>query len=426
MSARLLRPCKFSRFLPVSAQHSAAIRFIIFALMASIAGCDDHASPSSAVENVAHAVTPNFDRAKKTQALSTGISIAYVEAGNPGGEVAIFLHGYTDTSRSFFRVIDELISENSTLHIYALDQRGHGGSSMPSGSNCPGMPEECFQPAVMAADVVAFMDARGITAAHVVGHSMGSLVAQELALARADRVDSLILIGTFVYSAENPTFNDFLVPLIEGRDPDAGQWRGLLEDRNTQFSWPDDAYDLTPQDADPDAIEFMATVWVTDPTADPDFLAEIVPETTATKLGTWIGALRAQHAFDSRQRLVGLTVPVLVIWATQDNLFPVGEQQRVKSALDSAVDACNLGYIFYKTYGKLRLPESGSQVTDIGHNVHWGAYEAIAADISAWITTGAPTVYVPYADSTEPTTILSERDGSNVIEKRRSTRCEPS
>lgn len=173
--------------------------------------------------------TSMFDETRKAEELSTGITMTYVEAGNTsGGEVVIMLHGYTDTARSFFPTIETLVTDNTDLHIYALDQRGHGGSSMPDDANCPAAPEECFEPADMAEDVIAFMDAREIDTAHIVGHSMSSLVAQELGLRNASRIESLMLIGTWVYAEENPTFNDFFVPLVEGEDASMSQWRACL------------------------------------------------------------------------------------------------------------------------------------------------------------------------------------------------------
>ncbi len=69
----------------------------------------------------------------------------------------------------------------------AVDNRGSGRSGKPEG------PYTLEQ---MAADAVAVLDAEGIGRAHVVGHSMGSYIAQVLAVEHPDRVRSLTLAGT--------------------------------------------------------------------------------------------------------------------------------------------------------------------------------------------------------------------------------------
>jgi 3-oxoadipate enol-lactonase len=48
----------------------------------------------------------------------------------------------------------------------------------------------------MASDVVAVLDAAGIDRAHVLGASLGGMVAQELAITRPERVDGLVLACT--------------------------------------------------------------------------------------------------------------------------------------------------------------------------------------------------------------------------------------
>lgn len=69
----------------------------------------------------------------------------------------------------------------------ALDNRGSGRSGKPDG------PYTLEQ---MAADALAVLDAEGIPRAHVVGHSMGSYVAQVMAVTHTDRLRSLTLAGT--------------------------------------------------------------------------------------------------------------------------------------------------------------------------------------------------------------------------------------
>jgi 3-oxoadipate enol-lactonase len=68
--------------------------------------------------------------------------------------------------------------------VIIFDNRGAGRSSKPD------MP---YSVAMMADDTAAFMEAIGIRRAHVFGFSLGSLVAQELALRHTHRVKGLIL-----------------------------------------------------------------------------------------------------------------------------------------------------------------------------------------------------------------------------------------
>lgn len=65
------------------------------------------------------------------------------------------------------------------VHLLALTHRGHGGSSRPA-TGC--------RMEDLAADALAFLDALHLRQACVVGHSMGSFVAQELALSHPERV----------------------------------------------------------------------------------------------------------------------------------------------------------------------------------------------------------------------------------------------
>jgi len=69
-----------------------------------------------------------------------------------------------------------------------FDHRGVGGSDDPGGP---------FSTADLAADLAGLLDALRIEQADVLGAFMGGMVAQELALARPERVDRLVLVGTW-------------------------------------------------------------------------------------------------------------------------------------------------------------------------------------------------------------------------------------
>lgn len=80
------------------------------------------------------------------------------------------------------------IPEFSAGHrVIAFDNRGVGQSDAP---------DHPYTTRMMAGDALGLMDALGVDSAHVIGVSMGGMIAQELALARPDRVRSMHLACT--------------------------------------------------------------------------------------------------------------------------------------------------------------------------------------------------------------------------------------
>ena len=69
-------------------------------------------------------------------------------------------------------------------HVFALDARNHGKS--------PRAPEMNYE--VMAADIIAWMDTRGMAKAELVGHSMGGKAAMLLACRHPERVGRLVVV----------------------------------------------------------------------------------------------------------------------------------------------------------------------------------------------------------------------------------------
>lgn len=79
-----------------------------------------------------------------------------------------------------------------------FDNRGIGGTELPPGK---------LTIEALAADGLAVMDALGWSSAHVVGHSMGGLIAQAIAIAAPDRVRSLALLCTFRTGAQGASLS---------------------------------------------------------------------------------------------------------------------------------------------------------------------------------------------------------------------------
>jgi pyruvate dehydrogenase E2 component (dihydrolipoamide acetyltransferase) len=109
-------------------------------------------------------------------------TLRFVRHGE-GGEPLVLLHGFGGDLNNWLFNIEPLAADRA---VYALDLPGHGGSVKQVGDGDVG---------VLVGAVRAFVDGQGIERAHFAGHSLGALVAAELALADPDRVLSLALVA---------------------------------------------------------------------------------------------------------------------------------------------------------------------------------------------------------------------------------------
>jgi len=106
------------------------------------------------------------------------VSSRYVRAGQ--GEAVVLIHGVGMRSSVWLPQISDL---SSGYDVLAVDMLGHGGSSLPREDNL------CLED--YAAQVKAVLSHAGLEKAHIVGHSMGALVALEFALSRPRQVISV-------------------------------------------------------------------------------------------------------------------------------------------------------------------------------------------------------------------------------------------
>ena len=109
------------------------------------------------------------------------IRLHYIEQGK--GEPLVLLHGNGESHHYFERQMDTLAAH---FRVLAVDTRGHGDS--PRGS-AP------FTLSQFVDDLLAFLGARGIERAHLLGFSDGGNIALLFALRYPDRVGRLILNG---------------------------------------------------------------------------------------------------------------------------------------------------------------------------------------------------------------------------------------
>ena len=100
---------------------------------------------------------------------ANGIDLYYEETGS--GMPLVLLPGFATHSSIWHPQLPALTPH---FRVITLDPRGAGQSSVPPGP---------YTTRQMADDTAALLDALGVATAHVVGWSMGGMVAQELALA---------------------------------------------------------------------------------------------------------------------------------------------------------------------------------------------------------------------------------------------------
>lgn len=108
------------------------------------------------------------------------MSFGYLEQGQ--GTPLVLLHGIGSAARSFDRVITAFASR---FRVMAWDAPGYGDSTE--------LPMEHPTAADYANALAVFLDEKGVERCHLLGHSLGCLMAARFAATRPDRVLSLTL-----------------------------------------------------------------------------------------------------------------------------------------------------------------------------------------------------------------------------------------
>jgi non-heme chloroperoxidase len=187
----------------------------------------------------------------------------------------------------------------------------------------------------MAADVIAFMDALGIRRATLVGHSMGSIVAQQAALAAPERIAGLVLIGSATTVRSEVT----------------------LELQQAMASLPDTVL-----------AEFvrefqMSTVHQPVPE---EFMDRVVAESRKAPARVWRAALDGLIETERFTGLDGWRIPALLIWGDRDGMFSRSEQEALMAALPIAS---------LKVY------------RETGHAAHWERPNEVVRDLEEFLRT---------------------------------------
>ena len=119
-------------------------------------------------------------------------TVSYQVAG--AGPPVVLLHGLAGSSRWWQRNIEHLARR---FQVYVVDLIGFGASG--------GLHPRIFDE--VAGYITAWMDQLGIWRASIIGHSMGGLVAADLAAASPERIERLILVDAAAFLIERHYLN---------------------------------------------------------------------------------------------------------------------------------------------------------------------------------------------------------------------------
>jgi 3-oxoadipate enol-lactonase len=223
-----------------------------------------------------------------------GVKIFWDEQGL--GDPLLLIMGLSYPSQMWHRSRPALAAQYRTI---AFDNRGVGRSDVPPGP---------YSMATMASDAAAVLDAAAVPRAHVLGVSMGGMIAQEFALQYPQRVRSLVLGCTASGGPE-----------AVRAEPQASQ---TLTRRG-----------LTPEEATEAIIPFIY-----DP-ATPRYLIDedmkIRLEWYPTAEG-YMAQLMAILAWEAYSRLSQITAPTLVIHGENDRLVPAGNGKLIAARIPNA------------------------------------------------------------------------------------------
>lgn len=185
------------------------------------------------------------------------------------------------------------------FRVLAPDLRGSG--AIPIGGG--------FSVETLADDVAALLDGAGADSAHVVGFSMGGLVAQAFAVRHPRRLDRLVLAATYpVMNAQARLFLDAVRDVVV----DTGSMRAVF----------------------PLVLPWLFTVgFLADP-ANAGWLA--APEGDGEPPAGWLAQYRAQRTFDGTADLARITAPTLVVRGEEDRLVTAADAAALADGIAGA------------------------------------------------------------------------------------------
>ena len=239
---------------------------------------------------------------------NNGTKIFWTEQG--AGEPLLLIMGLGGTHKEWRRILPSLAAK---YRVIMFDNRGTGETIAS---------DEPFSIPLMAADAKAVLDAANVESAHILGMSMGGMIAQEFALSFPEMTRTLTLAVTFCGGSEAVHPTPAVLFALQGgnvRTPEDAFWAmsKFIYDPNTPRETI--AEDLAAREG-----KF---------TAPANFMRQL------QAIMTWQG---------THSRLLNITAPTLVIGGVNDQLIPCANSKIIADQIPNAklVELENSSHIF--------------------------------------------------------------------------------
>lgn len=226
---------------------------------------------------------------------SNGVRIYFEDRGV--GETLLLIQGLGYTLDMWHRFAPRLAER---YRLLVFDNRGVGRSDVP---------EPPYSIPDMARDAIAVLDAAEIERAHVVGTSLGGVVAQELALLYPERVLSLALYCTACGGSNAVAAEQEVIDILMART-------GMTMEEGTRAVIP----------------------YIYDPGTPQGVIEEdlAIRSRTYPSAAGYLGQLMAVSGYDLSERLASLDVPALVVHGRSDRLIPPANGEDVATRIRGA------------------------------------------------------------------------------------------
>jgi len=227
-----------------------------------------------------------------------GAEIHYQTWGRRDAPALLMIQGLGTDSRGWAL---QRVAMGRRYRCLAVDNRGSGQSDKPPGP---------YALDRMASDAVSVLDAEGIDEAHVMGASMGGVIAQIIGVLHPERVRSLVLACTAC------SHHDWRRELF-------ADWAEIVRVRGIGALSEDALHWLVGP-----RIQRRFGVWI-------NLLARIVLQQPAEAFVAQIDAI-LDAPDELRSELVHVRAPTLVITGSQDSLTPLGDAEEIAELIPGA------------------------------------------------------------------------------------------